>query len=179
MRRILVATVFLLQACASVPTASPPAGTPQAFAMQGRVSVQYGDQSLSGQLHWIAGAASDEVLLSSPLGQGVAGISRNGGGVTLTRPGEPPLMAENVEDLTQSVLGFRLPLAGLRFWMQARPDPARESAVRLDAAGNVERIVQDGWKIDYLQYDQNRPRKIHVAREGLEIRLVIDEWRVN
>lgn len=177
--RLVLATLLLLQACASVPPAGPPAGTPQVFAMQGRVSVQYGDQSLSGQLHWVAEAASDEVLLSSPLGQGVAGISRNNQGVRLTRPGEPPVMAENVEDLTQSVLGFRLPLAGLRYWIQAKPDPARHSVVRLDAGGGVERIVQDGWQIDYPQYDQNRPRKIHVTREGLEIRLVIDEWRVN
>lgn len=179
MRRIVIATLLLLQACASVPPPGLPAGAPQAFAMQGRVSVQYGGQSLSGQLHWLAGAASDEVLLSSPLGQGVAGISRNDQGVRLTRPGEPPVTSENVEDLTQSVLGFRLPLAGLRFWMQAKPDPARESEVRLDAAGGVERIAQDGWQIDYLQYSENRPRKIHVTREGLEIRLVIDEWQTN
>lgn len=179
MRRIVIATLLLLHACASVPPPGPPAELPQAFILQGRVSVQYDEQSLSGQLNWRAEAASDEVLLSSPLGQGLASISRNDQSVTLTRPGEPAVTAENVEMLTQSTLGFRLPLSGLRFWIQAKPDPARPSKVRVNMAGGVEQIAQDGWKIDYLQYNENRPRKIHVTREGLEIRLVIDQWQTN
>jgi outer membrane lipoprotein LolB len=179
-RRIFLAALLMLQACASVPPVLPPVPVMlQAFALQGRVSVQHGGQSLSGQLNWRAAEAGDEVLLSSPLGQGLASISRNEQGVTLVRPGEPALTAENVELLTQAALGFRLPLSGLRFWVQARPDPARASEVRLNAAGGVEQIAQDGWKIDYLQYHENRPRKIHVAREGLEIRLVVDEWQTN
>lgn len=151
----------------------------QAFTLQGRVSVQYGEQSLSGQMNWRADPAGDEVLLSSPLGQGLASISRSEAGVTLIRPGEPTVTAENVELLTQTALGFRLPLAGLRFWIQARPDPTRESEVRRNANGGVEQIAQDGWKIDYLQFNENRPRKIHVTREGLQIRLVVDEWQTN
>lgn len=179
MRRIFIATLLLLPACASVPPSGPPAEIPQAFALQGRVSVQYGEQSLSGQLNWRAELDSDEVLLSSPLGQGVASISRNNHSVILVRPGEPAVTAENVEVLTESELGFRLPLSGLRFWIQAKPDPARPSEVRVNSAGGVEQIAQDGWKIDYLQYSENRPRKIHVTREGLEIRLVVDEWQTN
>ncbi len=174
------ALLLLLHACASVPPpVPPPAGMAQAFAMQGRVSVQYGEQSLSGQLSWQANAAGDEVLLSSPLGQGLASISRDARGVRLVRPGEAAVVAENVELLTQSELGFRLPLSGLRYWIQARPDPARASEVRRNAAGGVEQIAQDGWKIDYLQFHENRPRKMQVTREGLDIRLVIDEWRTN
>ena len=180
MRHLLVLLPLAFSGCASTPPAGPPAaGMLQAFTLQGRVSVQYGEESLSGQLNWRADAAGDEVLLSSPLGQGLASISRNETGVTLTRPGEPAVTAGDVEALTQSELGFRLPLSGLRYWIQARPDPARASKVRRNAEGSVEQIAQDGWKIDYLQFHENRPRKIHVAREGLEIRLVIDEWQTN
>jgi outer membrane lipoprotein LolB len=180
MRLLLMFAPLVLHGCATLPPpAAPPAKALQSFTLQGRVSVQYDEQSLSGQLNWHAGAESDEVLLSSPLGQGLASISRNKQGVTLTRPGEPPVTAKNVEILTESTLGFRLPLAGLRFWIQAMPDPARASQVHVNDAGGVEQIDQDGWKIDYLQYQENRPRKIHVTREGLEIRLVIDEWQTN
>lgn len=180
MRRLFLLAPLLVTGCAGLPQAVPPAPVVlQAFALQGRVSVRYGDESLSGQLNWQADATSDEVMLSSPLGQGVANISRNERGVSLVRPGEPAVTAQNVEMLTQSALGFRLPLSGLRYWIQARPDPARASDVRVNAAGGVEQIAQDGWKIVYLQYSENRPRKIHVTREGLEIRLVIDQWQTN
>ncbi len=151
----------------------------RSFSLQGRVSVQFDEQSMSGQLNWRAGLDGDEVLLSSPLGQGIAGISRNASGVVLTRPGEPVLAAENVEVLTQKALGFQLPLSGLRYWIQAKPDPASASEIRVNPEGGVEQITQNGWKINYLQYKGKLPRKIHVAREGLEIRLVIDEWLNN
>lgn len=151
----------------------------QAFALQGRVSIRYGAESLSGQMSWRADAASDEVLLSSPLGQGIASIRRHDGGVSLTRPGQPMVTAESVEMLTQSELGFRLPLAGLRYWVQAMPDPARASKMHFGATGDVDQIAQDGWKIEYLEFQGNLPRKIHISREDLEIRLVIDEWRTN
>lgn len=176
---LFLGLLVLLQGCASLSPASRPAEILQAFSLQGRVSVKYGEESMSGQLNWQAQAASDEVLLSSPLGQGLASISRDELGVSLTRPGEPAVVAENVEMLTQSELGFRLPLSGLRFWIQARPDPERASEVRFNAAGGVEQIAQDGWRIDYLEFQENRPRKIHVSREDLEIRLVIDAWQTN
>jgi outer membrane lipoprotein LolB len=178
-KRFSLLSFLLLYGCVSVPPASRPSPLMQAFTLQGRVSVQYDEQSLTGQLRWRADGKTDEVLLSTPLGQGIASISRNEQQVTLVRPDEPSVSAENVEDLTQSTLGFRLPLSGLRYWIQARPDPARASEVRANSAGGVEQISQDGWKIDYLQYVENRPRKIHVTREGLEIRLVIDEWQMN
>ncbi|MEW6133908.1 MAG: lipoprotein insertase outer membrane protein LolB [Pseudomonadota bacterium] len=151
----------------------------QAFSLQGRVSVKYGDESLSGQLNWQAWAGGDEVLLSTPLGQGLASIRRDEQGVSLSRPGEPPVRAENVEMLTLSELGFRLPLSGLRYWIQGRPDPARASEVSLNASGGVNRIFQDGWEIEYPEFAEHRPRKIYVSREDLEIRLVIDTWQAN
>jgi outer membrane lipoprotein LolB len=180
MLRLSGLALLALHGCASVPPPVAPAAViSQAFTLQGRVSVRYGEESLSGQLNWRADAAGDEVLLSSPLGQGMASISRNEAGVRLTRPGEPTVEAENVEMLTQSELGFRLPLSGLRYWIQASPDPARVSKVRRNADGGVEMIAQDGWKIEYLQFHESRPRKMHVTREGLEIRLVVDEWQTN
>lgn len=173
--------VLLLHACASVQL---PAGKAQqsVFDVQARVSVQYSEEQLSGLLHWRAevdhvGAELDEVLLSSPLGQGLARITRDAGGVMLVRPGEPDVTAENAEKLTESTLGFRLPLNGLRYWIQAKPDTARENHVTQNTSGEITQIVQDGWTIDYLQYRESRPRKINVRREGIQIRLVIDEWR--
>ncbi len=89
------------------------------------------------------------------------------------------MAADDVESLTQKVLGFRLPLSGLRYWIQAKTDPSSPGEVRTNSDGAVEQITQDGWKIDYLQYSENRPRKIHVTRQGLEIRLVVDAWQTN
>jgi outer membrane lipoprotein LolB len=174
MRLLWVSSLLLLHACA---TLQPPAGQELEFALQGRFSAQHGEDSVSGLLSWQASDGRDELLLSSPLGQGLANISRDAQGVSLTRPGEPVMRAENAEVLTESALGFGLPLGGLRFWVQGKPDPARPHNIKLTLDGLTEQIIQDGWTIDYPQYREARPRKIHVRREGLQLRLVIDEWQ--
>jgi outer membrane lipoprotein LolB len=173
-RRILVFMVLLVQACATI---EPPGEKALLFAVQGRISVQYGEQSMSGLLNWQAEPASDEILLSSPLGQGLASITRDASGLSLTRPGQPTATAESAEDLTESTLGFRLPLSGLRYWIQGKAYPERASSVRLGEAGEFQQIIQDDWTIDYLEYRESLPRKINVKREGMQIRLVIDEWQ--
>jgi len=70
-------------------------------------------------------------------------------------------------------------VSGLVWWCTGLPDPARAFEARHGAAGRLAQLRQDGWVIDYLQYAADaRPRKLVVAREGLEIRLVADSWQV-
>jgi outer membrane lipoprotein LolB len=174
---------LLLGGCASV-SPVPRNGVAVAFSaewvLQGRIGVQNGEQSLSGQIHWQHRADADELLLTSPLGQGVARIVRNAEGVALEVPNQPVRYAPNADTLTREALGYELPVAGLTWWVQARPDPERAFEATRDAAGRLAQLRQDGWVIDYLQYAADapaRPRKLVVAREGLEIRLVADSWQ--
>jgi outer membrane lipoprotein LolB len=171
--------LVLLQACSSVGPLAPAKPVAETFVLGGRVSVRAGEETFSGSMAWAATGMGDDVLLSDPLGQGVASLSRSAAGVVLTPAGREPVHAQSAEELTEKVLGFRLPLAGLRYWVQGHPDPGRPFATRRDDGGGVGQLRQDGWVIDYLQYRDQRPRKIHVSREELEIRLVIDEWQAN
>lgn len=178
MRRALAAWLpLLLAACATVPPPSD-VGMPDAgWRFSGRIGIQTETQSLSGGLRWQHRPDADSLFLSTPLGQGVARIERSAAGVTLELPDQPPRQAPDAETLTRDALGYALPVAGLAWWMQARPDPARPFAAEYDDAGRLARLKQDGWTIDYRQYVQDRPRRLTLTREGLEIRLVADEWR--
>ena len=183
--RVFTVTALLalaLGGCASVPPAPRTAIEPQfpaAWVMQGRIGVQSGEQSVSGQIHWWHRAETDEVLMISPLGQGVARIVRDAAGVALEVPNQPVRRAPDADTLTREALGYALPVAGLTWWVQARPDPGQAFDATRDAAGRLVQLRQDGWVIDYLQYADDssaRPRKLVVTREGLEIRLVADSW---
>lgn len=177
---------ILLTACATprVPDQAPvtaPLSLEAPWSLQGRIAIQAGESSQSGQLHWQHRPGMETVLLSSPLGQGVARIVRDNSGVTLEIPNKPPRHAPDAESLTREALGVALPLSGLSHWILVRPDPLRPFEQTLDSAGRVAQIRQDGWVIDYPQYmsgSDSRPRKLNVARAGLEIRLVIDKWEL-
>jgi outer membrane lipoprotein LolB len=172
-----------LGGCASsppVPPAQRDMPLSSSWTLQGRIGIKTDEQSLSGQIHWQHRADSDEVLMTSPLGQGVARIERNAAGVTLEVPNQPARHAPDAELLTREALGYGLPVSGLMWWVQARPSPESPFMVTQDADGRIGQLKQDGWVIDYLQYSTDapwRPRKLVVTREGLEIRLVVDDWQ--
>ncbi|MBU1396005.1 MAG: lipoprotein insertase outer membrane protein LolB [Gammaproteobacteria bacterium] len=180
-RLTAVLLLALTAGCASMPPPLSPDAVPPLsvnWTLQGRIGVQAGEQSLSGQIHWQHGAETDEVLLTSPLGQGVARIVRDADGVALEVPNQPTRRAPDAESLTREALGYTLPVAGLAWWMQARPDPDSPFEATRNAAGRLAQLKQNGWVIDYLQYAADgRPRKLAVAREGLQIRLVADSWQ--
>lgn len=186
MRSVTLAALLALtlEGCASVPPAprfEPEASPAPNWTLQGRIGVASGEQNLSGQIRWQHRAATDEVLMTSPLGQGVARIVRDADGVVLELPDQPARRAPDADSLTREALGYVLPLAGLTWWMQARPDPGHPFEATRDASGRLTRLRQNGWVIDYLQYAADmplRPRKLVVSREGLQIRLVADNWQV-
>lgn len=184
MRKLTVAALLALTVggCASVPTSliEPESSFPPNWTLQGRIGVQSGEQSLSGQIHWQHRVATDEVLMTSPLGQGVARVVRDAHGVALEIPNQPTRRAPDADTLTHEALGYALPLAGLTWWMQARPDPGHPFEATHDPNGRLTQLRQNGWVIDYLQYAADmpaRPRKLMVTREGLQIRLVTDSWQ--
>jgi outer membrane lipoprotein LolB len=170
-----------------------PAETKSAdFNLVGRVSVKGGKESFSGGVQWHHTKSDDEILLLSPLGQTVAQIQRNSAGVYLTTSEQESYYAADVESLTEQVLGWRLPLMGLQYWVQSVNSPATISAIDLDMDGRMVAIRQDGWQIDYSNYfsplsmqntqaTQAQParRKILLLkRSGLQIKLVIDDWNL-
>jgi outer membrane lipoprotein LolB len=185
MRSVTVAALLALTlgGCASVPPTpriEPEVSLAHAWTLQGRIGVESGEHSLSGQIHWRHRAATDEVLMTSPLGQGVARIVRDVDGVALEVPNQPTRRAPDADTLTREALGYVLPLAGLVWWTQARPDPDHPFEATRDTSGRLAQLRQNGWVIDYLQYVADmpvRPRKLVVSREGLQIRLVADSWQ--
>jgi len=78
--------------------------------------------------------------------------------VTLTTSEGRDASAADAEELTERLLGFRIPLAGLADWVRGRPAPApAPTLVRRDAAGRLAELEQSGWRIEYLEYAGTRP----------------------
>jgi outer membrane lipoprotein LolB len=153
---------------------------PNGFAIEGRVSVRYGEESVSGRIAWTHTPDRDDLRLASPLGNQLAGIVRDARGVTLTDSDQARFDAADVETLTEQRLGWRLPLGGLIDWIRARSGSGGEA--QRDGAGRLIRLREAGWNIEFAYADDTarRPRRLIMShgREGqpLEIRLAIDNW---
>ena len=167
------ALAALLGACASLPGTGLP--IPGGFELSGRVAVRHGKDAASGRIFWRHSNDADEVLITSPLGQGVARLNRKGDQFQLVTGDRKEYRADNAEDLTEQALGWRLPLAGLSDWVQARPSPGRPAEVRGDVNRDLE-LWQDGWHVAYEEFREGRPFRLRMSRENMEITLIVDQW---
>ena len=183
---IAVSLAALLAACAAPGpgggAATQPPAAPAAkagvFSLEGRIAVHYGEESLSGKFAWSHAPESDRVSLATPLGNQIAQIVRDAGGVVLTNSRQEQFRAPDVETLTEQQLGWNLPLTGLTDWVHGRPG-GRAPQMQRDAAGRITQLKEAGWVIDYAYPDNSpQPQRLILnyprAEKPLEIRLVID-----
>ena len=171
---------LLFAGCAAVEERPAPAGPiGDAFYLTGRVSVKYGAEAVSGKIAWQHDAASDDLLFSTPLGQGVARIVRRDALVSLTTSDQKVHQAGDVETLTEQVLGWRLPLTGLPDWVRGRAAPGAPAQTLLGSSQRLAELRQSGWLVEFLEYksENGPPALLRLSRQDVEIRLVIDQWR--
>ena len=171
------AALMMLSACAGLKFQHPAKGLE--FALTGRIAVRYNHEGSSGDIEWRHRANGDEMLITSPLGQGIARIERDGDVVSVTTANGRIYRAHDAATLTEQVLGYRLPLAGLADWVRARPAPGPARETR-GPNGRLSRIEQNGWRIDYLSYldDGDLPDRLRLVYPGLELRLAITKWQM-
>ena len=186
MLRVLSLVLLLaLAACATAPGApvlQRPAQPELAmFAFNGRVATRHNGERTSAGVRWTHRGAEDEILLLAPLGQTVARIFSDAQGVLLEASGKT-YFEQDAETLTERVLGWHLPLSGMRYWVLALPAAGTEAFIERNANGQVKVLRQDGWEINYTRYaaeaPDSLPLRLTLQRDGMEIQLLIDEWEI-
>lgn len=169
---LLVLAVLLLTACAELqelPDATQTLGPPlSGFSADGRISLRQGERRDHLRFRWEHTADKDVVLLMSPLGQGLAELTRDASGARLVQPNQPEIVADTLPQLAQRVFGAPLPLDAMADWLRgARPA----------LSGEV-----DGWQVVIsatAAYRQSRLlRVLEARRDGIELKLVVEDWDV-
>ena len=151
------------------------------FAFNGRVAVRHNGERTSAGLRWTHRGAEDEILLLAPLGQTVARIFSDAHGVLLETSGKT-YAEKDAETLTERVLGWHLPLSGLRYWVLALPAAGSDAVIERAANKQINVLRQDGWEINYTRYaadmPDSLPLRMTLQRDGMEMQLLIDEWEI-
>lgn len=166
------------------PAANTQNGSAADFNILGRISIQDEKQSFSGSFRWQHLATSDEILLFAPLGQAVAEITKDDEGVRLITSKLEAFYAADVESLTQEILGWRMPINGLQYWIQGTHSPVTAAEKDLDNKNRIVAIRQDGWHIHYNSFTPVQinsiplPKVLNLVYQNLRIKLVVDDWKV-
>jgi len=178
---VLVACVAIA-ACAPLQPATDittgASGSDAPFTLEGRLSARHGTDALTAHVDWRHAPGQDSITLASPLGQALAVMERTPQGVTLQAADGRSVAGESFDELTQSALGFPIPVEGLAFWARALAHPGSAYRAERDSAGRVQTLDQDGWAIVYVYADDaaTLPRRVTLAYPDIELRMVIDAW---
>lgn len=194
--------IILLHGCKTIPTTTQPDAVATTvlfdpstsaqkapaydFNILGRIAIQDEKQSFSGSFRWQHLVEYDEILLFTPWGQAVAEITKDQEGVRLITSKLEAFYATDAEHLTEQILGWRLPLDGLQYWVQGIHSPLTTAEKDLDRQNQLLTIRQDGWHIHYNSFTPTPvssvplPRIINLFYENqnLKIRVIVDNWKV-
>lgn len=151
-----------------------------AFALLGRVAVTHGDSRASVRVEWRHAAGQDDLLLSSPFGQGLAELTRGPRGARLVLGDGEVREADDAESLLAGLFGVAVPVSGLASWVLGRP--LADGILRRDDRQRPLRLDEAGWRIDYA-YDDEHPdalpgRVTLVRPDGTSVLIKVDQWQI-
>ena len=190
-RAVFASLIALAGGCATLPPPPAPQSWPErrvvlqgmdAFELRGRVAVAAGDTGFNASLRWAQDGAAARVDLAAPLGIGAAHIVQDDGQLVVTTSRGARLAGEEAGAEIERQFGFQPPFASLRYWLLGTADPARPAEERLDGEQRLAHLAQDGWSIDYAEYQttagQWLPRRLTLRRESVRVRLLVQQWRL-
>ena len=138
-----------------------------------------GRDSGSGSLTWTQRGDRYQFELHAPVTGKTWLLSGDANHSRLQGLREEMLEGNNAASLLQRELGWRVPVAELAWWARGMRAPG-EAQLSLRGDGLPARIVQAGWQVDFLDYDESvqpaLPRKLFAESGNYKVRLAIQRW---
>lgn len=197
----LTVLCLALSACSTLtsPFSSGAAPSTQAVApyreqleLTGRLNVVYQKddrpESATVNFNWQQTAQRTDVTLYSPVGSTLATIAVTPQQAVLTQSGKAPRSAPDVDTLSAQMLGWSLPVSGLRDWLQGYAVGA-DGKRFVASPANDSVTTKDGWRLRYVSWQDAadktpgalpQPRRIDAERnasaqaDAVSLRIVLD-----
>jgi outer membrane biogenesis lipoprotein LolB/uncharacterized protein HemY len=135
------------------------------------------NQGGSGGFTLTKDAFTDVLEIRNPVGGSIAKITIKPGEAILERDGQSTT-AIDADTLIQNTLGLPLPARGLSDWLGGQTRPGSNASVERNDKGQVSKITQDGWTLNYNWSNSQRLEKLTMTRNSnigsIDIRLVFD-----
>lgn len=145
------------------------------WRLEGRLAVSDGRDSGSGSVTWEQDGPYYMIQLRAPVSGQSWRLSGDDVACALEGLHPYPVTADSPERLLERELGWHLPVAPLRDWLQGRPMRA-DTPVERDGEGRVTGFVEAGWRIDYRDFRDGRPTRIGARKPPYQVRLAIKSW---
>jgi outer membrane lipoprotein LolB len=203
------ALVVLVSGCAITPSLRPPVADPQkafeqrtremaaidAWQVSGRLAVKTNKRGDTFNMFWRRDGDHHKISLYGPLGSGGVMLTQDEQSATLVDSKHKTYHDHNAEELLYEVAGWRVPFKSMQHWLLGVPAPESDYQMKLDQWGRLTELTQNGWRIQFLEYDYDNgrdlPRKLvinalpgtqHIVggepgeNDNIQVKAVIQHW---
>ena len=154
--------------------------------IRGRIALFVDDKVYNLGLGWQRQGERSNIKLETSLGQGVIRLKKDSTGVELTTSEGEQITGINAQQVLYRSTGLVFPVEGLETWIKGIPHEASYYLPDIDGLGRAMTLGQDGWGINYFDYEKVQlaqlnqaelPQKIYMRRDNLALKIVIDQWQ--
>jgi outer membrane lipoprotein LolB len=149
------------------------------WQLQGRLGVSNAKDAGSGSLQWKQDGDAFRFSVHAPVTGKTWVLAGDAHHVVLEGLHEQPVEGDDAAALLDRELGWKVPVAQLTEWVRAARAKG-EAQIEFRSDGLPAVIQQDGWKIEYPDYDSTHqpplPRKVFASRGDSRVRLSVSEW---
>lgn len=145
------------------------------WGLAGRLALRAGGEGGSGRLEWRQRGDDYQMRLTAPVtGQGWV-LAGGPGQARLEGLEQGVLYGDDPRRLLAEATGWDIPVHDLAWWVRGgrAPGPAE---LEFGPDGRPARLLQQGWTVEYREWDGNRPRRVFASRGEASVRLVVDRW---
>lgn len=156
-----------------------------AWSLEGRIAISSAGKGGSGRIDWEQQGERYTVALSAPVTRQSWRMSGDPDGALLEGVQGGPRQGPDPAQLLLEATGWQVPVAALADWARGKASSqAGPANAEYAQDGRLQRLQQDGWRIDYLQWlppvaDRPAlPARIEAQRGDAKVRLIVDSWTI-
>ncbi|NID15700.1 lipoprotein insertase outer membrane protein LolB [Luteibacter yeojuensis] len=150
------------------------------WTLEGRLSVSDGKDSGSGGLTWRQDGEHYEFTVRAPVTGRSFRLTGGPDGAELEGLDGGPRHGPDAESLMASTVGWQIPMSELKRWVLGLRADGGPADIAFGTDKLPSRIVQDGWTVDYRQWDAARqppmPSRVFAEKAPYKVRLSIEDW---
>ena len=118
----------------------------------GRIATRNGSDGGQATIRWTREGDSHRLDLFGPFGGGAVHMEYGPWGAVLRDGKDNRYVRENEQALLDEVIGWRVPVGDMNYWLFGLASRDMPATYQLDTAGNLARLRQSGWEIEFTDY---------------------------
>lgn len=155
------------------------------WAIRGRVALFVDDQVYNLGISWIRNNDHHLINLEAAMSQGLIRLEKSPGHAQMTTSEGETYYGNNAQQLLAQTTQLTLPVEGLESWIKGQGHENSACVPDIDAEGRATTLTQDGWKINFFDYEPGSlnsqqqlelPHKLYLKHDNLALKIVIDQW---